>query len=281
MDDRSEGESNEQRALWNGPGGRAWVESQELLDRVLQPFADLLLDATREVTSGRVLDVGCGTGATTLAFARRLGDHSEAVGVDLSEPMILAARARAEHERTPPRFVVADVQRHPFDPASHDLVASRFGVMFFDDPIRAFANLHRAAKPGAALRFVAWRSAAENPFMTTAERAAAPLLPNVPPRPADGPGQFSFGDRARVEAILRASGWQEIDIRPVDPVCAMSEADLLRYATRIGPVGRVLADADEDTRSAVATKLRAAFEPYVDGGAVRFTGACWMVAARA
>jgi hypothetical protein len=95
--------------------------------------------------------------------------------------------------------------------------------MFFDDPVRAFANLRRAARDDAELRFIAWRSAAENPFMTTAERAAAPLLPNLPARPPDAPGQFAFADRRRVHAVLEDSGWTEIDIRPIDVPRTLSE----------------------------------------------------------
>jgi SAM-dependent methyltransferase len=274
---------NEQSALWNGPGGRAWVESQDLLDVVLRPFEELLLESTRSVVSGQVLDVGCGAGSTTLAFARRLGHRGRALGVDVSEPMLQAARARSERakEPSPPSFVLADAQRHAFTPESFDLVASRFGVMFFDDPVAAFANLRRAAKPGAVLCFIAWRTAAENAFMTTAERAAAPLLPNLPPRRPDGPGQFGFGDRARVDGILRESGWQQIDIQPADVACEMPAADLDRYITRLGPVGRVLGEADEATRARVLPVLRTAFEPFVDGDVVRFSGASWVVGARA
>ena len=149
---------------------------------------------------GRVLDVGCGTGSTTLAVARRLGAKGRCIGIDISEPMIAAARARAEREGTPASFIRADAQTHAFEPASFDMIISRFGVMFFDDSVRAFANLRRAAKQTPSLRFIAWRSAAENPFMTTAERAAAPLLPNLPARRPDAPGQFAFADRDRVHA---------------------------------------------------------------------------------
>ena len=144
----------------------------------------------------RVLDVGCGTGSTTLAVARRLGANGAAVGIDISEPMI-AARAGARRARRARRRASSAPtrRRHAFEPASFDMIVSRFGVMFFDDSVRAFANLRRAASDGAELHVIAWRSAAENPFMTTAERAAAPLLPDMPARRPDAPGQFAFADR--------------------------------------------------------------------------------------
>src|SRR5215475_6177419 len=171
---------DEQRRLWNGPAGRAWVDAQELLDRLLKPFEDVLVEAVSDHGGRRVLDVGCGTGGTTLAVARRLGANARCTGIDISHQMIAAARSRAEREGTPASFIAADAQIHRFEPASFDTIMSRFGVMFFTDSVRAFANLRRAASEGAALRFVAFRSAAENSFMTTAERAAAPLLPKLP-----------------------------------------------------------------------------------------------------
>jgi SAM-dependent methyltransferase len=273
--------NEEQASLWNGLGGRGWVEAQATLDRLLQPFEDSLLDAAAVRAGSRVLDVGCGTGSTTLAVARRVGAAGRAVGVDISEPMLALARERAERDRLPATFVCADAQVHAFEPASFDTIVSRFGVMFFDDPVRAFANLRRAARPGAELRFMAWRSGAENPFMTTAERAAAPLLPDLPPRDPNGPGQFAFADPERVRRILGESGWTGVEIAPNDPVCTLPEPDLTRYLIRLGPLGRVLQDADEPTRARIMAVVRPAFAPFVHGNEVRFTAACWMVTARA
>jgi SAM-dependent methyltransferase len=272
---------DQQTALWNGLAGRAWVEAQELLDRMFKPFEDLLVGAVSAGSGGRVLDVGCGTGSTTLAVARLLGAEGRCIGIDISDPMIAAARARAERQSTPASFIRANAQIHAFEPASFDMIISRFGVMFFDDSVRAFANLRRAARDDAELRFVAWRSAAENPFMTTAERAAAPLLPNLPTRRPDAPGQFAFADRRRVYPILDESGWTEIDIRPIDVACTLPEKVLVRYLTLLGPVGLILQEADDRTRTQVIETVRAAFDPYVHGAEVRFTAACWMVSARA
>lgn len=278
---------NEQARLWNGPSGQTWVEIQATLDRLFQPFEALLADtasaaAAASVTGPcRVLDVGCGTGATTLAVARALGAGGHCSGVDISQPMIATARSRAERQGVPAGFVCADAQTHPFAPGSVDLLVSRFGVMFFDDPVRAFGNLRRAAAPGASLRFIAWRSPAENPFMTTAERAAAPLLPALAPRPSGGPGQFALADRAHVEAILRSSGWGDLAIEPIDVPCRMPEPDLAGYLSRLGPVGAALREADERTRAQVIDTVRAAFEPFVHGDEVRLVAACWSIGARA
>jgi hypothetical protein len=117
--------------------------------------------------------------------------------------------------------------------------------------------------------------------MTTVERAAAPLLPNIPPRPTDGPGQFAWADDGKVARILGDSGWDGIDIEPLDVTCAIPRSELDRYVTRLGPLGPILREADEATRGRVVEAVRAAFEPFVHGDEVRFTAACWLVRARA
>lgn len=269
-----------QAEFWNDRAGCAWVEAQELLDGLFHPLEESLRATVSTRPAARVLDVGCGTGGTTLAAARALGAEGSATGVDVSEPMIAAARERAERAGVPVRFLRADAQTHSFDPDSFDLLISRFGVMFFSDPVAAFANLRRAAAPDAELRLIVWREREQNPFMTTAERAAAPLLPDLPPHRPDAPGQFAFADPDRVRSILAAADWSGIELEPADFPCAMPESDLLPYLTRLGPVGRALQEADEQTRARVIETVRPAFDPFVDGDTVRFTAACWEIAAR-
>jgi ubiquinone/menaquinone biosynthesis C-methylase UbiE len=272
----------EQSAMWNGGAGRGWVEAQESLDRLFAPFEERLVEAVAARSAGRVLDVGCGTGSTTLAIARQVAQRrGTAVGLDISEPMIALAKRRAKLATPPPRFIRADAQTHAFEAASFDMIVSRFGTMFFDDPARAFANLRRAAAPGAALHMIVWRSADDNPFMTAAERAAAPLMPQIPARKPDEPGQFAFADRNRVRSILEQSGWTDVAIEPLDVECTLPEHELDDYIARLGPLGRVLQQQDAETRARIVAAVRAAFEPYVHGAEVRFTSACWTVTARA
>jgi SAM-dependent methyltransferase len=274
---REERVVDDQAARWNGSSGNAWVDEQEVLDGMFAPFERLLVATVRQRGAARVLDVGCGTGSTTLAMAS-LTD--ECVGIDISEPMLALARDRASRAGSPARFVRGDAQTHAL-PADHfDLVVSRFGVMFFADPVAAFANLHRGVRVGGELRVIAWRAAQDNPFMTQAARAAAPLLPPQPPVDPTPPGQFAFGDPARVEAILRGSGWSDVALEPVDLECALPQAALARYLSRLGPLALALGELPEATRSRVLEQMLAAFTPYVHGDEVRYTAACWMVAAR-
>jgi SAM-dependent methyltransferase len=270
--------NEEQAKLWNGAAGQAWVDGQVLLDGMFEPFERLIVGEARRRGARAVLDVGCGSGATTLAIAR-LGDM-RAVGIDLSAPLIAWARSRAEREGLAVEFICTDAQTHDFGSPRFDLVVSRFGVMFFEDPALAFSQLRKACVQGAELRAVAFRSAAENPFMTTAERAAAPLLPSLPPRSPDGPGQFAFADRGRTEAMLRKSGWLDVELRPIDVECRFPAAALDGYLARLGPVGLHLAQADPDTRARVIDALRAAFAHYQRGDDMSFTAACWLLCAR-
>jgi len=271
-------DAEDQAAAWNGAAGLSWVEAQKSLDQLMKPLEDLLVETVLACGARSVLDVGCGTGATTLAIARALGGGN-CVGVDISEPMLALARARAEQERVSAIFVRADAENHAFEPKSFDTVVSRFGVMFFADPVRAFANLRSAAGQGANLAVIAWRSPAENPFMTAAERAAAPFLPEIPPRRIDVPGPFAFADARRVRDILEASGWADIEVRPLDVVCTFATVDLAGYVTRIGPLARVLRTADEQTRARIIATVLPAFDRYVDGDEVRFVAACWWITA--
>jgi SAM-dependent methyltransferase len=271
--------NDDQAILWNGPAGRAWVDEQQSLDRMFEPFETMLADT---VTAGsRVLDVGCGTGATTIAAARRAGAGGRVTGIDISEPMLALARERAARAGIAAQFLRADAQTAQLAVASFDSLISRFGVMFFGEPVAAFANLHRATRAGGELNALAFRGADENPFMTTAERAAAPFLPDLPPRKPDAPGQFAFADRARVRHILESAGWCEIDIRRVDVVCTLPLAQLDRYVARLGPVGMALSQAPETLRERIVDTVRAAFAPFVAGEEIRFGAACWMVSARA
>jgi SAM-dependent methyltransferase len=272
-------DSTEMAALWNGAGGDAWVDLAPVLDQMLRGFETMLADAAAARGAERVLDVGCGTGATTMAIARRLGPGAACTGVDISAPMIGAAVARPADGFPAPEFIVADAAAYPFEAGAFELLTSRFGVMFFDDPVAAFANLRRAIAPGGGLRFFCWRGPEDNPFMTAGPRATRDLLPALPERRPGSPGQFAFADGGRVAEILAAAGWEDVEVEPVDVPCTFPAPGLLGYLTRLGPVGQALVEADEKTRAEVLDALRTAYEPYVQGDEVGFEAGCWSVGA--
>jgi SAM-dependent methyltransferase len=269
--------NQDQKARWNGPAGQGWVRQQPVMDAMYRPLLDLLVDGLPSTVS-HLLDVGCGTGATTVAAAERRG--ADCVGIDVSEPMLTAAGRRAARAGVGATFHVADAQDYAFEPGTFDVIVSRFGVMFFDDPVAAFTNLRRAATDDATLRLIVWRTAEENPFMTKPEHALAALV-DLPPRPADGPGPFAFADPAKVREVLAAAGWGDLQAEPVDVVCTLPEAELEGYYTSVGAVASVLRELEEPARSRVAKQVRPVFDEFVAGGLVRFPARVWLLTATA
>jgi len=274
--------NKDQEEMWNGAGGKAWVRAQTLLDTAFQPFADILVETVTTANANSVLDIGCGTGATTLAMAKALGPEADCLGLDISETMISHARKRAAESGSHAEFLVADAQTHDFPSSTFDMITSRFGVMFFEDPVAAFRNLNRAAQPGTQLLMFSWRDPAENPFMTAAEAGARPLLPGLPEREPNARGQFGFADAARVEHILSESGWQDVVSEKLDVECRFPLSAMDLYVSLMGPVGYAIAQGvDEATRERVIDVVRAAFMEFADGDEIVFTAACWKTAARA
>ncbi|WP_282297265.1 class I SAM-dependent methyltransferase [Stenotrophomonas sp. PS02289] len=267
-----------QSTLWNGPAGQAWVRAQPILDQMFAGFAAHLAQTVPPDVNWRVLDVGCGTGDTTLTIAQRLGSDGHATGIDLSAPMIDVARERAADAGLPVDFIAADAGKPPLPPASIDHIVSRFGVMFFDNPTEAFTQLRETTRQGGTLHAVVWRSSADNPFMTTAERAAVPLL-SLPPRVPDGPGQFAFADPDKVRGILASAGWSEVAITALDLPCEIARSDLRTYLSLLGPVGTALRSETLDAaeRERILDVIEAAFAPFVFADRVRYTAACWVL----
>ncbi|GLY47463.1 class I SAM-dependent methyltransferase [Lentzea sp. NBRC 102530] len=260
---------NRAQADWWNAAGRGWATAQEIVDLVLRPYQDLIVETATSRPRHTVLDVGCGTGAVTRALVEATG--ARCLGVDIAESMLTAARAHDTGE-----FVLADAQTHEFD-QSFDLVVSRFGVMFFDDPTAAFRNLRKAAT--GDLCFVTWRTADENPFMSTASRAAAPYFPDAPPPDPDGPGPHALADPDKTREILGAAGWTDVELEPVDRVCTMPESLLIPYLSNLGPIARALRESPTPDR--ILEEVRGAFDEFVGNDEVRIPGAVWRVTASA
>lgn len=272
-------ENAQQIEHWDGEGGKHWVEGQERMDAVLAPFSRLLLEAAPTRSGERVLDVGCGCGDTSLAFADR---GAEVLGVDVSGPMLARARARAEG-RPGVRFVQADAAEHPFDAGSFELLVSRFGVMFFADPAEAFANLRSGHAEGGRLAFVCWQGPERNPWLTVPIQAAAPFAPEAEPPIPGTPGPFGFADPDRVRSILGAAGYRDVVVEP-HAVAVRYGADLddaMELVTLIGPVSRVLAVLPSEAHGALLEAVREALRPFeTPEGLVMGSGA-FIVTARA
>ena len=281
-DDTQNPPSPSQATVWNGPGGEGWVAAQPTLDLMFKAIEEALVEQVRTAGARQVLDIGCGAGATTLAIARELGADARCTGLDISAPLIAAARARAEQQNASADFILADAETYTFEPDAFDMIVSRFGVMFFEDSVRAFANVHAAARPGASLCFFAWRAPQENPFMTAAEHAARTILPDLPLREPNTPGPFAFADADRLHAILQDAGWRDIAIQPRDFPCAFPVADLDRFFLHVGPVAQIMRGLDDEKlRARLVEATRRAYDPMIEDDEVRFTASCWMASAKA
>ena len=264
---------------WNGPAGETWVKLQSRLDAQLAPLGHLAMDRAAIRPGEVVLDVGCGTGETTLEISRRVGETGKVLGVDVSRPMLSLARQRLEAAGlSQARFEEGDAQSHDFDRDSFDLVFSRFGVMFFADPVAAFTNLRAALGKEGRLVFVCWRPAAENAWVAVPMMAAFKHIPEPPPPPPGGPGEFAFADRDRVHRILAGAGFRDIAIEPQDMLIGGSSLDVTVDTTlSMGPVAAALREADPAKREPVAYALREAFSPYDGSAGVRLGAAVWIV----
>lgn len=272
----------EQVAYWNGAGGDHWVDRQELTDQVLSPVADVVLARAAAEPGERIIDIGCGCGATTLVLVDAMQPGGALVAADVSEPMLGRARDRIG-DRPGVSYVFADAATHDFVPGWADLLFSRFGVMFFGDPVVAFTNMRRGLKPGGRTVFACWRKPAENPWMMLPLQAAYQHVPKLPKQDPDDPGPFSFGDPDRVTRILGAAGFTDIALEPIDLQLDLASGGGLdaavAYTLDIGATSRAIEGISDGLRASVAGSIRAALTPFVDGNRVRLAAAIWIVTA--
>jgi len=271
-----------QAEYWNSDESRHWVDHQDRYDRMLLPFATALLEAAALTPTDRVLDVGCGTGPTTLDAAR-ITSSGRARGVDISVPMIEAARARAEGAGVPnATFDVLDAQVAPFPPDS-DALISRFGVMFFDDPVAAFANLRRALAPAGRLCFVCWQDLFANEWMAVPGMAAAQHVPTPEPAPDDAPGPFSFGNADRVRDVLGSAGYTDVTVEPFETSMLLagggSLEDAVVFLRSTGMARALFARASADEIERALGAVGDALEPFLTNDGVRLGAAVWLVGA--
>jgi len=279
-------QSADQVGDWNGQSGERWVANQARLDAMVAVFGQAAIEAAAPATGERVLDIGCGAGASSLALAARVGAGGQVLGVDISEPLIGRARALAQRD-TPALFQVADASSAELPEAAFDILFSRFGVMFFDDPIAAFAHMRRALRPGGRVAFVCWRGAAENDWVRLPMGALKGIVPPSALPDPEAPGPFSF-DRGRVARILTAAGFTDIAIAPFDASVPFGEGgtrdaaidDAVKMTLEVGPLSRALADQPDDIRARASAAVRAAFAGLPGERSVMINGAAWIVMAR-
>lgn len=271
--------NEEQREYWNDNAGPKWVEHRKRLDGMLGPITEILIDGIAAKPGEAILDVGCGSGELSWLLA---GQGAEITGIDLSNPMVEAARVAGDGGA---RFMVADASEfraeQPFDAA-----VSRFGVMFFDDPEGAFANIRSNIKDGGRLVFACWAPPDRNAWAMVPAMAVRPFLDDPAPPDPQAPGPFAFADPDRVRGILGIAGLRDIDcqLHDIDVIMSASGGldDAATFAGQIGPGARALGELDKEGRVEARAAIRDALAPHVgEDGSVKLAGAIWLVRAAA
>ncbi len=268
---------------WNARAGATWAELQGQLDRQIEPLGARAMEGFNPQAGERVLDIGCGCGQTTLALAQQVGPLGAVTGVDVSQPMLEVARGRAVPAGSArPSFIEIDAQTGDLGQGVFDGAFSRFGVMFFADPVAAFANIGRSLKPRGRLTFVCWRPYEENPWMRTPAEAAASLLPaafaTMAPDPL-APGPFAFADPVRVWDILETAGFRAIEIRPFNaPIGGGGLDETVALSMRVGPLGGAMRENPRLAKP-IAAAVRAALAPHETPGGVMLRGSVWIMRA--
>lgn len=267
--------SNEaEAAAWNGPRGEHWVSIQGTLDAMMAEVLDLVLSGADLQPGEAVLDIGCGAGATTISAAHRIGAEGSILGLDISEPLLRHAKLRAHAEGlSNVTFQLGDAQTYPLNASNFDVLISRFGVMFFDEPTVAFRNMGTALRPGGRMFFAAWAAPERNPWFTVPAKATMGRLGKVEAGDPAAPGPMAFRDIGRVVKILRSAGMEdctgveaELFLHPPGTL-----EDVVDLAVSNGPAMRIMTalGGTEVDRAAIVETCRAELAPFAVGGRVR------------
>ncbi|HEU5002023.1 MAG TPA: methyltransferase domain-containing protein [Actinomycetota bacterium] len=277
--------NTEAREYWTARAA-GWLEDQDALEIFGGAPGEAAIEALAPQPGERILDIGCGGGATSLALAGRVAPRGSVVGVDISPGMVAGAQARAAASGAGSvSFVVGDAQVEDLGAGAFQAAYSRFGVMFFADPVAAFANIHRCLAPAGRLSFCCWQGPASNEWMTLPTVVARGVLGMAPPQPDPGePGPFSFADPGRIREILEGAGFQDVDVALHNDTVALSEGDVAtraRVALRQGLVAELLKEVSDETRDQVVAALQEAMRSRMVGGVSDFSRGYLVVTARA
>lgn len=265
----------EQQRFWDQLAGPTWVRLGDAMDRMLAPVLEALLEVADLQKGARVLDIGCGAGASTLAAARIVGADGHVIGADISETLLHQAREKAaEAGVSNVAFRHCDAETHAFQPASFDALISRFGVMFFGDPAAAFANMATGLRPGARMSFATWGQIPNNPYFKLPATVARRYFGAAPPRSdPDGPGPFAFRDPDRVLGILKEAGLTDarVDVRRILLTPPDGAAGLAALCAEIGPTEIAFEhfEASQTDRERVNAAVAEAFSVYETDGVLR------------
>lgn len=274
----------DQIEFWNGDHGTAWARYAEIVDIMFAGITEAVLVAAAISPGDRVLDLGCGSGGTTLAIAEKVTPVGSVTAIDVSAPMLERARRRiGAAGLVNVAFLLGDASVYPFAANSFDAMVSRLGVMFFDDPENTFRRLSPSLDSGGRIALGVWRGPRENLWAMGPVAAAKEFL-DMPPRPGpEEPGPFSFADPDRVRAVLGGAGLTDIHLAPLDFQVPLGRTleEALNFVMEMGPLSAPLSTVAGDNRQkAIAAITDVLKENQGDDGVVRLAGACWIITAR-
>jgi ubiquinone/menaquinone biosynthesis C-methylase UbiE len=263
--------------------GRSWVSQQAVISDVFTSVTNVSLDAAALKTGEHVIDIGCGTGDTLLAIAKLVGSSGAVLGVDVSVPMLDFAKDRAAEARlSNATFALADAASYAFEPRWADLVYSRFGVMFFEDPTRAFTNIRAGMKAGGRLLLVCFRSMPESPWFHVTIEAARPHAPPQQTMDPMAPGMFSLAREERLREILTAAGFREITVKATDvPIHGKNITQSMAFITQAGPLPALLENASDEQRERATDAVRDALAARIGADGRGLHVGLWRVSASA
>ena len=258
---------------------RAWSEIRDALELQLAPLGRYAIAALAPRPGEHILDIGCGGGTTALDLANDVAPGGSVVGIDVSAAVLaFAQQAAAGNERV--RFIQADAQLFPFELRSFDAAFSRFGVMFFADPVAAFSNIRRSLKPNGRLAFICWRALEENPLDSLPLNAASAFLPPQPVHDPDAPGPFALANSDRIRKVLQQAGFDDIDITARDEMVGSGNLEtMLAVCTRVGALGKILRE-NPALREAAVPAVRSLLAAHDGPNGVMLKAAIWVVSAR-
>ncbi len=270
---------------WAGEKGRFWAEHADWFSGLLAEFLDPVLEGAAIAPGERVLDVGCGGGDLSMAAATAVGSEGSVLGVDLSGDELDVARVRAAQRGIDNvEFREADASSGDLGPHAHDVLTSRFGIMFFADPAAAFTHLRSALRPGGRLAFVCWQSRDDNEWTTVPARAIAEVVPLAPPVPDSPPDGFAFHDPDRVRTILHEAGWSEIELADTARTVHLGDSadEAVAFIQQMDYAKTALEPASLEQRTEALDGVRSALQSRAGAdGAIDLPGRVWLVRARA
>ena len=280
MSDEPKG-GGQEAEFWNKAGGDMWVANMVRTHELLQPLWQALLARAAPGAGESVLDVGCGGGATSVDLATGVGATGTVVGVDVSAMILERAKAQPSLPNNL-SFELADAATAELGEAQFDLICSRFGIMFFEEPKAAFANLCSALKPNGRLVVMCWQKPEDNPWISRPVKATAEILPGPAERPDPrAPGPFAFADPAWVEEILETAGFANVQLEAVEQRMPMGSMDAaVTHMMGMGPSAEAIANAREADRAAIDAAIRDAFASYDTPDGVMAPCATWIVTAQ-